>query len=302
MDNKIITRGSSNRYFPSTQINNMTDVVKVSPDLDNVGKLVKDNRVEPLRDFITLLVIDVFGFYGENINDEFREILIEKLLEELNLNCADFQLFKKFCFSGKYKYRTLNRDGSGHKITFYRLNPSVFVEWFAEYCIDRGQEFALSNSNSNKLNINNGAPDLNVLKCVSEIVSVKSSKENLSQPLEESKIDTQSKELQKFLQNEFQKLWHKQGKMITISGTKYVNYKRVFNEKKINFTRIETIEREYIEFRYNEIYESIRDDYQNEKNKFESAKITNPELKAPVWEEFIYSRINTLLKTDFIPN
>ena len=125
------------------------------------------------------------------------------------LNGLDFGLFKTKAILGEYKNRVQIIDGREFKVSFFKLTPDVYLDWFQEYIYQRGEAFA-NNSHLVKKQIESepfNEKTVELFKDLEKKVSEKLGENyaicHISKPIEESKEQKQAKELQKWIENEF---------------------------------------------------------------------------------------------------
>ena len=251
------------KYFPSITPNSFADIIK--SDLRSIASMRRDGlNIEPLTDYIELVISNVFGFYNEDLTPTVQKNLLEQVLKlGYFMNGADIKLFEANCLAGYYELR-------------FRLTAPVFLDWLKEYQFQRMEAFESSNLKA-KIEIEKqpiSEKTTEMLKKLAETVKPKPSE--LLYSTDTSREEQQAKELQKHLTKEFDYLWEKQGKNEFDRGRgKYVFHKAGSQMLP-----------DYLKVRFREIYEKLNEDY-DKLDKFEY----------PVsLEEFLYEQVNKIIK------
>ena len=116
------------KYFPSITPNSFSDIIK--SDLRSIASLRRDGlNIEPLTDYIELVISNVFGFYNEDLLPTVQKNLLEQVLKlGYFMNGADIKLFEANCLAGYYELK-------------FRLTAPVFLDWLKEYQFQRMEAF-----------------------------------------------------------------------------------------------------------------------------------------------------------------
>ena len=215
----------------------------------------KENDLEPVATIISATTMDIFDHYRESYSVSDIDNIRESIMRfGYMLNGLDFGLFKTKAILGEYKNRVQIIDGREFKVSFFKLTPDVYLDWFQEYIYQRGEAFANNSHTIHKSTVKESSEvsteAAEKLKEIADKLKPHEKGELEIKPMEESKEQKQAKELQKWIENEFEQLWKDQGETEFARGGKYIIYKQC--------SRMLS---DYIEVRFNEIRKRLIDEY-----------------------------------------
>lgn len=230
---------------------------------------------------IQVLIMNVFSFYGEVYTDEQRDFLIEKIKKDgFYLSLCDLITFQWVCMEGKYKNRVEEIDNHEFKITFFKLSPSVFVEWFLCFLKDRRNFFIEANRTFAEKEKYEFVPEsLQLLKFFAdknkEVYDVKMT--NLNE-MGESEYTIRRKNLQYVLEREF-----KDGCKYETEENRGQGLMMYPCEAHIQVGDKKLTRHEYVSMRFSEVYDNLI----TEHAEIEGEKIS--------LQEYVNSRIDILI-------
>lgn len=203
------------KYFPSITPNSFNDIIK--SDLQSIAKMRRDGiNIEPLTDYIELVISNVFGFYNEDLTPTVQKNLLEQVLKlGYFMNGSDIKLFEANCLSGYYELK-------------FRLTAPVFLDWLKEYQFQRMEAFE-SNNLKAKMKVESEPISEKTLEMLHKLAeTVKPKPLYSTDVIPESDYEKEAKKKQQALELEFMRLWEEQGcnetegtnpiKFITLNG------------------------------------------------------------------------------------
>lgn len=255
-----------NKLTTIPEIKSLTDIVRHSRELPTIRNANQDE----VNKAILELLIEVFSFYNESLNDVQLKLTLPTVKEALQgLTIPDIHIFKKHCLQGEYPLR-------------FRLIPNVLIEWIKQYKFDRGEAFASMSYLSHvetKKETEYSEKTVELLKGLEKKVSEKlGEKYIISSIAPKDKYAIQAKALQKWIEKEFEVKWEEQGKQMTNEeySKQFINHKGYF-----------VLKFEYVKARYEEIYKTFITQYK---------KLLKSCEQCPSQSEYIYTEIDMLIK------
>lgn len=283
MENKIIQQPTKS-FSQNLKLNTIREIVLNKDSLKSIAVMRKENNLFEVKVLVTQTITEVFKWYKETYTPEEIEFLAESSMRiGYMLNGEDFNVFKQKAQSGEYKNRVQIIDGREFKVSFFKLTPDVYLDWFQEYIYQRGEAFANNSHQTHKSTVKESSEvSPEAAEKLKEIADrLKPNETEKSKPMEESKEQKQAKELQSWLDNEFGVKWKEQG-----SQTTNEEYPKPFIEHKGYFV----LKFEYIKARFEEIHKDLS-------KKYESVNIEFNEHDGQ-WvtlSNFIYEQIEKLI-------
>lgn len=245
--------------------NSIQDVINNIGSLKSVAVLRKEGDLLEAKVFISKTVIEIFNHYREAYTSQEIENMVEISMRlGYMLNGLDFDLFKQKAIAGEYKNRVQIIDGRNFDIKFFRLTPDVFLDWLQEYIFQRGEAFVTANKNTKPTENETSGKHIEILKVFADKATERENRPE-SKP-EPDKYSIQAKNLQKWIENEFESEWKKQGQPLTVelNRKKYIDHKGYFVFKS-----------DYAKNRYEEIHTQFAAELQSKVNQYEKCKCYN---------------------------
>lgn len=270
----------NNELSKLPEIKSLTDIIRHSKQLPTL----RNSDEKEVNSAILSLLIEVFTFYNETLNDVQLKLTLPTVKEALQgLTIPDIHIFKKHCLQGEYPLK-------------FRLIPNVLIEWIKQYKFDRGEAFASMSYLSHvetKKETEYSEKTVELLKGLEKKVSEKLGEKHIISSIAptENKYQKQAKELQKWIEKEFEGVSETAINPMPNKDIKFFDnskgrFKPTIEQIKAGEIIPEYLFRdEYVKLRFEEIHKNLSDKWED--------GFCDPELTKT---EYIYKEIEMLIK------